>query len=129
DRRRQRLLTQAFHDLNDIRSTFRDWFDIDVCAGLKEAECRDAELKFYRRHVYEHNGGEVDQKYLEKSGDTTVRLKQHLHETQQDTHDFLSSLVKMEKKIQNDLKEILPQIPEPIKSFEEKKGRMASYSK
>lgn len=127
--RRQRLLTQAFHDLNDIRSAFRDWFDIEVCAGLKEAECRDAELKFYRRHVYEHNGGEVDQKYLEKSGDTTVRLKQHLHETQQDTHDFLSSLVKMADNIHNDFKGILPPIPEPIKSFEEKKGRMASYSK
>jgi hypothetical protein len=47
DRRRQRLLTQAFHDLDDIRSTLRDWFDIDVCAGMKEAECRDVEVKFY----------------------------------------------------------------------------------
>jgi hypothetical protein len=95
-------------------------FDIDVCAGMKEAECRDVEVKFYRRHVYEHNGGEVDQKYLDKSGDTTVRLKQHLRETQQDTHDFLSSLAKMANNIHNDFKGILPPIPEPIKSFEDK---------
>ena len=36
---------------------------------------------FHRRHVYEHNGGEVDQKYLDDSGDTSVKLKQHIHET------------------------------------------------
>jgi hypothetical protein len=38
---------------------------------------------FMRRHVYEHNGGEVDQQYLDASGDTTVRLKQHIRETRE----------------------------------------------
>ncbi|OTP74276.1 hypothetical protein [Caballeronia sordidicola] len=38
---------------------------------------------FHRRHVYEHNGGEVDERYLKESGDTTVWLKQHIHETQE----------------------------------------------
>jgi len=30
-RRRHRLSTQPFHNLDEVRSTFMDWFDIDVC--------------------------------------------------------------------------------------------------
>jgi hypothetical protein len=77
ERRRRRLTTQPFHKLEEIRTTFESWFDIDVCAGMAKDECRFVELMFYRRHVYEHNGGEVDQKYLDNSRDTTVRLRQH----------------------------------------------------
>lgn len=125
ERRSRRLSTQSFHDLNDVRSTFRDWFDIDVCAGMKEDEIRAVELMFYRRHVYEHNGGEADQKYLDKSGDTTVRLRQHIHETQQAAHDLLGSLVKMARNVHNGFGELISPIPEPIKAFEAKKARIA----
>ena len=45
---------------------------------MKEDECCVVDRMFHRRHVYEHNGGEVDQNYLDKSGDTTVRLRQHI---------------------------------------------------
>ena len=128
ERRRQRLSTQSFHDLSEVHSTLRGWFDIDVCAGMKEDERRGVELMFHRRHVYEHNGGEVDQKYLDKSGDTTVKLKRHIHETQQGAHDLLSSLVKMARNVHGAFRELFPSIPEPIKAFEEKKARIAKYS-
>lgn len=84
---------------------------------------------FYRRHVYEHNGGEVDQKYLDDSGDTTVCLKQHIHETLQDAHGLLSSLVKMARNIHSTFHELFPPIPEPIRYFEDKKARMERYDK
>jgi hypothetical protein len=129
ERRRYRLLTQSFHNLAEIRATFKNWFDIDVCAGMKEDECRVVELMFHRRHVYEHNGGEVDQKYLDNSGDTTVRLKQHIHETQQGAHDLLGSLVKMARNVHGTFHELFPPIPEPIKAFEEEKVRIAKYHK
>ena len=80
-RRKERLTTQSFHKLDEIRTLFSNWFDIDVCAGMKEDEIRSVERMFYRRHVYEHNGGEVDQKYLDNSGDSSVRLKQHIRGT------------------------------------------------
>jgi len=129
ERRRYRLLTQSFHNLAEIRATFKNWFDIDVCAGMKEDECRVVELMFHRRHVYEHNGGEVDQKYLDNSGDTTVRLKQRIHETQQGAHDLLGSLVKMARNVHGTFHELFPPIPEPIKAFEEEKVRIAKYHK
>ncbi len=80
ERRKKRLSSQRFHNLQEVREMLKSWFDIDACSGMKEDECRGAALMFHRRHVYEHNGGEVDQKYLDDSGDTTVRLKQRIHE-------------------------------------------------
>jgi hypothetical protein len=84
---------------------------------------------FYRRHVYAHNGGEVDQKYLDDSGDTTVGLKQRIHETQQDAHSLLGSLVKMVRNIHGTFHELFPPISGPIKACEDKKARMAQYAK
>ncbi|HLJ27482.1 MAG TPA: hypothetical protein VKY85_12285 [Candidatus Angelobacter sp.] len=126
--RRQRLLTQSFHNLGEVRPTFKDWFDIDVCAGMKEEECRSVQLMFYRRHVYEHNGGEVDQNYLDRSGDTSVVLKQHIHETKQGAHDLLSSLVKMARNVHAAFHELFPPIVEPIKAFEKRKAITAKYT-
>jgi hypothetical protein len=129
ERRRNRLLTRSFHKLDEVRDTFNSWFDIDVCAGMKENECRFVEIMFYRRHVYEHNGGEVDQEYLDNSGDNTVRLKQHIRETQQSAHDLLGSLVKMARNVHRTFHELHPPIPEPIKTFEERKAHIARYAK
>ena len=33
---------------------------------------------FNRRHILTHNGGRVDQEYLDSTGDTTVRLHQKI---------------------------------------------------
>jgi len=129
ERRRYRLLTQAFHNLDEIRATFKNWFDIDMCAGMSEDECGAVRLMFHRRHVYEHSGGEVDQKYLDNSGDTTVRLTQHIHETQQGAHDLLGSLVKMARNVHRTFHELFSPIPEPIRAFEEKKARIAKYTR
>ena len=125
ERRENRLLKQPFHNLEEIHLTFKNWFDIDIYKGMRVEERRFAELMFHRRHVYEHNAGEVDQKYLDDSGDTTVRLKQHIHETQQDVHSLLNSLVRMVRNVHSTFHELFPPIPEPIKAFEQKKARMA----
>jgi len=106
--RKNRLLSQRFHDLDIVRTQFKDWFDIDLCAGMKQDECDFTALMFYRRHVYEHNGGEVDQRYLDDSGDTSVCLKQHIHETQEDAHRLLGSLVKMIRNIHGTFHELFP---------------------
>jgi len=126
--RKRRLLSQRFHDLEKVRIQFKDWFDIDVCAGMKQDECDFAAKMFHRRHVYEHNGGEVDQMYLDVSGDTTVRLKQHIHETQEDAHKLLGSMVKMARNIHGTFHELFPPISEPIEAFEGRKARMLKYA-
>lgn len=129
ERRKNRLLKQRFHNLQEMREAFKSWFDIDMCAGMKEDECRFVAVMFYRRHVYEHNGGEVDQKYLDDSGDSSVILKQHIHQTQEDAHALLNSLLKMARNVHADFHQLFQPIPGPIKAFEDKRARMAEYSR
>ena len=57
-----------------------DTFDIDLIKDMRKSDTDFAVLMFHRRHVYEHNGGEADEKYIADSGDTSVRVKQMLRE-------------------------------------------------
>ena len=129
ERRRNRLLNQRFLNLDDARMIFKGWFDIDISANMKEGDFRCAERMFFRRHVYEHNGGEVDQRYLGDSGDTSVRLKQHIHETLAGAHDLLSSLAKMARGIHEGFHQLFPPLAGPIKAFGERKARIAKYAR
>jgi hypothetical protein len=126
-RRITRLTKFSFHDLDEVRTLLNDWFDIDICAGIKDSEIAQVRLMICRRHLYEHNGGEVDQKYLEKSGDTTVRLKQVIRETQQGAHSLLGSLVKMARTLHAGFHALIKVEEGPIRDFEEKKKRVAAY--
>lgn len=123
-RRVSRLTKYSFHDLDEVRTLFRDWFDIDVCAGLKEADIAQVRVMFYRRHLYEHNGGEVDEKYIQKSGDTTVRLKQVIRESQEGAHALLGTLTRMVRSLHAGFHELIEVVPGPIQAFEEKKKRI-----
>ena len=116
-RRKKRLLGQRFHNIEEVAERLNQWFDIDTKEGIRADEWRRVGLMFFRRHVYEHNGGEVDQKYLDDSGDKTVRLKQSIHETKQNVHQFLDFLLKMARNLHNGFHKIFPPINEPIESF------------
>jgi hypothetical protein len=88
-----------FHDLAVTRRELMGGFDIDIYEGLTEGEIATATRSFQRRHVYEHNGGEVDQKYLRDSGDTSVRLKQTIRETQVGVHEFATIVLRMARNL------------------------------
>ena len=123
--RHQRLCKQRFHNLSDVRDMLSAWFDIDIRGRVRSADWDRAVLMFHRRHVYEHNGGEVDQKYLDASGDTTVRLKQQIHETQQDAHDLLGSLTSMARNLHAGFHELFPPLPDPIAAFNDRQSRIS----
>lgn len=127
--RASRLQAQRFHNVDELQKVMLDWFGIDIAAGVKDAEWNSVARMFHRRHVYEHNGGEVDQKYLHDSGDTSVRLKQHIHETREDVHKLLSGLLKMVRNLHLGFHEIIPPNSDRIAAYEAMKARMAEYSK
>lgn len=54
-----------------------EWFGFELLAGLDEPDRTFTNIMVQRRHLFAHNAGKVDQEYLDKSGDTSVRL----HET------------------------------------------------
>jgi GMP synthase-like glutamine amidotransferase len=84
---------------------------------------------FRRRHVYEHNGGQVDERYLQESGDTTVRLNQALREHAGSLHRFANSIAQMGRNLHEGFSQIFPPEEGPIKAFQAQKARMAAYPK
>lgn len=123
-RRAARLKDQRFHNPAELRNVMRDWFDIDMADGIKDSEWNFVVRMFHRRHVYEHNGGEVDQKYLDDSKDNSVKLKQHIRETRADIHSLLGSLLKMVRNLHVGFHELLPPVPQPIAAFEARMARI-----
>jgi hypothetical protein len=126
-RRLNRLTKQRFHDLTDVHGLSRDWFDIDVCDGMSEADKQFVARMFLRRHLYEHNGGEVDQQYLDASGDNTVRLKQHIRETREYAHRLIGLVHKIATNLHDGFHELVPPLEGPIEAFAEKKARIERY--
>ena len=109
-RRRGRLEQLRSHQLDRAVQDIRIAFDIDLFSGLKQSEENAAKLMFHRRHVYEHNGGEADEKYITDSGDTTVRPKQALRETAQSVHGFANVVVTMAHNLHQGFHDIFPPV-------------------
>ncbi len=97
--RKGRLSSMRFHNLDRVAAELNAVFDIDLAEGLKPTELAFCRKMFCRRHVYEHNGGQVDEEYLENSGDTSVRLRQALRETQEDVHQLCSLISRMSENL------------------------------
>lgn len=128
-RRKERLKGQSFHGFDEARKRFDEWFDIDIAAGFKQGELAFVKIKFLRRHVFEHSGGQVTQRYLEDSGDTAVKVNELLREKQEDVHMLLSLLSRLARNLHDGFHQLFPPKEAPIKQFEEKKARMSGYGR
>lgn len=106
--RRNRMDGRRFHNLTAAESDLREVFDWRLLQGVSDEDVAFASLMFHRRHLYEHNGGEVDQRYLDESGDTTVRLKQALRETQESAHRIAGVVVRMAQNVHLGFHELSP---------------------
>jgi hypothetical protein len=113
-----------FHNLDEVFKTFEQVFDINILAGISDEDRRFALRMFHRRHVYEHKGGEADEKYIADSGDTSVRPKQFLRETQETVHRLVSLIVAMSRNLHRGFHEIFPPHEQPIASHAETLKRM-----
>lgn len=109
-----RIEKMRFHNLEVVHNEFKGTFDIDILAGSSAADTAFTTLMFHRRHVYEHNGGEADAKYIADSGDTAVREKQTLHETRESAHRIAGLVQRLATNLHRGFHEIFPPIPEPI---------------
>jgi len=108
--RRNRLENGRFHNVTVVRDELRNAFDIDIFEGIDNKDQRFAALTFLRRHVYEHQGGEADEEYIKQSGDTSVRPKQALHETQESAHQIVGLVRRMAANLDKGFHEIFPPV-------------------
>jgi hypothetical protein len=127
--RKNRLQNTRFHNLTSVAEELKGTFGIDLFSGLKAGDREHASLMFRRRHVYEHNGGQVDERYLQESGDTTVRLNQALREHAGSLHRFANSIAQMGRNLHEGFSQIFPPEEGPIRAFQAQKARMAAYPK
>jgi hypothetical protein len=56
----------------------RGWFAIEIFKGLNQEDPEFLNREYNRRHLIIHRAGRVDEEYLEKTRDTSVRLDQTL---------------------------------------------------
>ena len=71
--RRSALERLVFHDVNSPTiAAMKSNFDIDILRGLGD-EIKFVRLMMHRRHVFEHNAGVADERYVRMSGDPDTR--------------------------------------------------------
>jgi hypothetical protein len=125
--RRTVLETTMFHNPKARAEELRAWFGIDLLDGLDATDQALIRRMFLRRHVHEHNGGVVDQEYLDESGDTSVRLGQALREHSEEVFKLLGLIVKMARNLHRDFHVLFPPVAEPIRHETERKARLDEY--
>jgi len=114
-RRRKEWDKKLFHNLKPCAEALSITFDINVFGQLVQDDIDFATLMFHRRHVYEHNGGEVDEKYIRDSGDSSVRPKQVIRESRETALRIADLVIKMGKNIHDGFHEIFPPEGAPLR--------------
>ena len=120
--RKTRLERVRFHDFQAVERDMREMFDINIAKVLTDDDRAFAKLMFHRRHVYEHLGGEADQKYINDSGEN-VRVGQALRESVSTAHRIVGIVHKMACNVHAGFHEIFPVDEKPIARFERWKPR------
>jgi hypothetical protein len=101
----------------------REMFDINVAKDLTDDDKAFTKRIFHRRHVYEHRGGEADQKYINDSGENDVRVGQALRESLESAHRILGIVHKMAYNVHIGFHGIFGIDPAPIERFEKWKPK------
>jgi hypothetical protein len=121
--RRASLEGALFHNLKNAEN-LKAWFGIDLYQDLDTHDIDFIRLMFDRRHVYEHNGGEVDQRYLDDSEDTSVRLKQALRETPESIFRMTGLILRMVRTLHEGFHELFPPVEKPIEIYKAQQTRL-----
>lgn len=75
-KRKADLSRLSFQRIISSASAIKNWFDIDIFKDIGTQDQDFLNRMFNRRHIFTHNGGRIDQEYLDNTGDTSVRLNQ-----------------------------------------------------
>lgn len=75
-KRRSDIKRLSFQRITNASLAIKNWFDIDIFNGVSEDDQLFLNKMFNRRHVFTHNGGRIDQEYIDNTNDTSVRLNQ-----------------------------------------------------
>jgi hypothetical protein len=112
--RRDALNDVLFHNMTKAEAILEPWFGIDLFKGIALDDAAFLRRVFLRRHVYEHHGGQVTERYLEESGDTSVKLRQSLREDVARVFRFTKLILKMARNLHDGFHKLFPPTKAPI---------------
>lgn len=81
-----------FHRLDETAPLFADHAGIDIVEEVGDERWSRLKQAFARRHVLTHNGGIVDQKFLDRVPDSNLRIGQRLVVRREDAIQALDDL-------------------------------------
>jgi hypothetical protein len=112
-----------FHDLDSAGvSLLKTMFEIDILRGM-DGERSFLRMMMHRRHVFEHNAGVADQRYLKESGDADIREGALIRETQANAHRLVGVLARMTENFDADFHEIFKPTDWPINYHRQRQAR------
>jgi hypothetical protein len=113
--RRAELERLLFHNIESPSiGTMKSMFDIDLLRSLSQDDLAFVKMMMHRRHIFEHNAGVADRRYVEESGDPAAREGDLIRESQANSHRLLGRLVRMFENFDSDFHEIFPPTQWPI---------------
>ena len=118
--RRDRVKRLLFHNLDRVDEVLKTVFDINLTEGLGKDRPLVRKM-FFRRHVYEHDGGVATNTYIRQSGDAAVEEGELIRESVENVHVLIGALIRMTDTLDTDFHEIFP--PEPFCIEMERKRR------
>jgi hypothetical protein len=127
--RRNRLSNRRFQKLESVAADLKETMDIDILEGFSPEDVQFAVLMFHRRHVYEHQGGMADEKYISDSGDSSIRVRQALRETVESAHRIVNLVLRMATNMHRGFHEIVPPNQETIAFYKRLSDRTPSRAK
>lgn len=124
--RKEALSRLVFHDIeSETFKRLKDFFDLNPLKGIADRDIRFICLMMERRHVFEHNAGVIDARYVERSGDENATVGNLLRETRENAHRLVGLLTRMAGNIDRDFHEIFTPTEWPIEYFKERRNRGA----
>jgi hypothetical protein len=121
--RRNKLKQLLFHNLDKYDEMMKSFFDINILKGM-DSDRSFIRMMFFRRHVYEHDGGVATARYVCESGDQDIEEGLLIRETAQNVHTLIGHLNRMTKMLDSDFNEIFPPEPFCIQIEKDRQTRM-----
>ena len=108
DQRKRHWSNKPLYNLELVNQKLKEHFDINIFSNFDQEDIKFIKKMFHRRHIYEHKGGVVDQKYIDNSKDKSVRLGQSIHETNGSISKTFELILKMGENFHKDFHSIFP---------------------
>lgn len=103
-----------FHDIESAAiKTMKAMFDVDILRGMAD-DLAFLRMMMHRRHIFEHNAGVADPRYVRESGDLEAREGVLIRETRENAHRLIGRLGRMLENFDADFHAIFPPTQWPI---------------